>query len=233
MVEPGPQWQATAIIANLRTLASDHNRTGMSRYGIETSNALGVSNATLRPMAKKLGRNHERAVELWQSGIREARLLAIFTEEPDKVSKEQARQWANEFASWEIVDHAADLFVDAGLLMHLVPEFAADEREFVRRTAFAMIAWAAVHLKKTPDEKILAWLPLIEEHAGDNRNYVRKAVNWSLRQIGKRSMACHAPALALARKLSDSFDKAERWVGRGALKELTDPKTLERIRSKK
>ena len=136
------------------------------------------------------------------------------------------------FDSWEIVDHGADLFCDAGLAVELVPVFAADEREFVRRTGFAMMAWAAVHLKKEPDATYLGWLPLIERHAGDGRNFVKKAVNWALRQIGKRSLSLHAPALELAERLAASSDKTARWIGKDAVKELTDAKTLERLAKK-
>jgi len=230
--EPSPDWTAEQAIAHLRSLASAHNVEGMGRYGIETSNALGVSNAVLRPLARTLKRNHQRALDLWASGIREARILALFTEEPKKVTAEQARVMAAEFNSWEIVDHSADLFCDAGLVDELIPEFAADEREFVRRTAFAMMAWGSVHLKKRPDADVLAWLPLIEDHAKDSRNFVKKAVNWALRQIGKRSTACHAPALELAEKLAASDDKTARWIGRDAVKELTAEKTLARLASK-
>ena len=230
--EPSPDWTAQDAIAHLKSMASARNVEGMGRYGIETSNALGVSNAVLRPLARKLKRNHQRALDLWASGIREARVLALFSDEPKKVTADQARAMAAEFNSWEIVDHSADLFCDAGLVDELIPEFAADEREFVRRTAFAMMAWGSVHLKKRPDAEIITWLPLIEDHAQDSRNFVKKAVNWALRQIGKRSMACHAPALALAEKLAASEDKTERWIGRDAVKELTSEKTLARLASK-
>jgi len=230
--EPSPDWSAADAIAHLKSLASQRNVEGMARYGIETSNALGVSNAMVRPLARKLKRNHERALELWKSGIREARVLALFSDEPKKVTADQARAMANEFNSWEIVDHSADLFCEAGLADEMIPEFAADEREFVRRTAFAMMAWGSVHLKKRPDEEIAAWLPLIEQHATDSRNFVRKAVNWALRQIGKRSLACHGPALALARKLAASDDRTARWIGKDAVKELTAEKTLKRLASK-
>lgn len=232
MSEPSPAWSAVDIIAHLRALTSPENIAGMARYGIVTDKALGISNAVLRPIGRALKRDHARAAELWASGIREARLLAFFTEEPGKVTVAQARQWAADFNSWEIVDHAADLFVDAGLKDDLIQEFAADEREFVRRTAFAMIAWSAVHLKKVPDEDILKYLPLIDAHAADGRNFVRKAVNWALRQIGKRSMTCHGPALALAKKLAASANKAERWVGSGAVRELASEKVLERLHAK-
>lgn len=231
--DPSPDWTAGDAIDHLKTLASKRNVEGMGRYGIETSQALGVSNAVLRPLARKLKRNHDRAAELWASGIREARVLALFSDEPKKVTADQARAMAAEFNSWEIVDHAADLFCDAGLVDELIPEFAADEHEFVRRAAFAMMAWGSVHLKKRPDEDITAWLPLIEEHATDSRNYVRKAVNWALRQIGKRSIGCHAPALALAEKLAASDNRTARWIGRDALKELMAEKTLLRLAGRK
>lgn len=230
--EPAPDWTADDAIAHLEGLAQPENVAGMARYGIETARALGVPNAVLRPLAKALKRDHARALELWASGIREARLLALFTEEPKKVTAAQARAMAAGFDSWEIVDHAADLFCDAGLADELVPEFAADEREFVRRAAFAMIAWSAVHMKKLPDAGILRWLPLIETHATDGRTYVWKSVNWSLRQIGKRSPACHAPALDLARKLAESGDRTARRIGHDAARELASAKTLARIERK-
>lgn len=220
------------ILAWLEANGSAENIAGMSRFGINTEKAFGVGNAVLRPFGKTLGHNHERALELWQTGLREARLLAFFTEEPDRVSPTQARDMAGDFSSWEIVDHASDLFVDAGHLDELVPEFAADEREFVRRTAFAMLAWGAVHLKKRDDADFIAFLPLIECYADDPRNFVRKAVNWALRQIGKRNLTCHGPALALAEKLSTSDNKTMRWIGKDAVRELTDDKIRQRLASK-
>lgn len=229
MTEPRPDASAEDIIAFLETLRDPRNIEGMKRYGIVTDRALGISNAVLRPLARRLGRNHERAEALWQTGIREARLIAAFTEEPKKVTAEQARRWAADFNSWEIVDTVSDLFAEARLQDVLIPEFAADEREFVRRTAFAMMAWSAVHMKKAPDATMIDWLLLIERHACDPRNFVRKAVNWALRQIGKRSAACHAPALALAEKLAASDDRTARWIGRDAAKELSDEKVRARI----
>ncbi len=218
------------ILAHLGALASEKNRAGMARYGIRADRAFGVSNAVLRPLARAIGRDHERAQALWASGWREARLLASFTDEPRSVTFGQALAWAGDFDSWEIVDHAADLFAECPDAERLVETFAADEREFVRRAAFAMIAWAAVHRKKAPDDGFLAWLPLIERHATDPRNYVRKAVNWALRQVGKRSPALHEPALALARRLAASGDRTARWIGTDAVRELTDSRTLERLR---
>lgn len=220
------------ILAWLEANGSAENLAGMARFGIHTGTAYGVGNAALRPFAKTLGRNHERAVELWRTGVREAWLLALFTAVPERLSPEQARGWAKDFNSWEIVDHAADLFVEAGHLDELVPEFAADEREFVRRTGFAMIAWGAVHLKQRDNADFISLLPLIEHYATDPRNFVKKAVNWALRQIGKRNLTCHAQALALAEKLAASEDKTARWTGKNAVRELTDEKIHQRLASK-
>jgi 3-methyladenine DNA glycosylase AlkD len=226
----GPDSIASEIVAHLRSMRDPQNVEGMARFGIDTGTALGISNAVLRPLTRTIKRSHQRALDLWDTDIREARLLAAFTDEPKKVTVEQARRWASDFNSWEIVDSVSYLYAEAGLQAALIPEFAADEREFVRRTAFAMIAWSAVHMKKAPDETLLAWLPLIEQHASDPRNFVRKAVNWALRQIGKRNINCHGPVLTLAAQLAASSDKTERWIGKDAVKELTDVKTLARLK---
>ncbi|MBY5553315.1 DNA alkylation repair protein [Rhizobium leguminosarum] len=225
----GPSSDAAELIAHLETLRSEQNVAGMARFGIVTGGALGISNPDIRAVASLAKKDHLRAMRLWRSDIREARLLALYTAEPKRLTTEEARNWANDFNSWEIVDCAADLFVEAGL-DELISDFAADEREFVRRTAFAMIAGAAVHLKKEPDATMLAWLPLIETHSGDPRNFVRKAVNWALRNIGKRNLACHEPALALAKALAESPDKTARWIGKDAVRELAGEKLLARLR---
>lgn len=225
----GPSASAADLIAHLETLRSEKNAAGMARFGIVAEGALGISNPDLRKVARLAGKDHARAKALWKSGIREARLLALYTAEPKKLTPDEARRWATDFKSWEIVDCAADLFIEARLDA-LVAEFADDDREFVRRTAFAMIAGAAVHLKKEPDGTILAWLPLIEAHAGDPRNFVRKAVNWALRNIGKRNRACHAPALALAERLAADTDRTARWIGKDAVRELTNERVLERLK---
>lgn len=226
----GPSSDAEAILAHLRSLRSEENIAGMGRFGIVTDDALGISNPVLQKLARQVKKNPERAMALWQSGIREGRMLALYTFDPKQLDAVTARRLAGDFNSWEIVDTAADLFVEAGLLEALVGEFAADEREFVRRTAFAMIAGASVHLKNEPDTLLIGYLPLIEAHSTDPRNFVKKAVNWALRNIGKRSRTCHGPALALAERLATGTDKTARWIGKDALRELTDPKTIARIK---
>jgi 3-methyladenine DNA glycosylase AlkD len=226
----GPSSSAADLIAHLRTLRSEDNIAGMARFGIATEGAIGISNPDLQKIARLAGKDHARARALWASGIREARMLALYTFEPKELTAAEARELAAGFNSWEIVDCAADLFVEAGLDA-LIADFAADEREFVRRTAFAMIAGAAVHRKQDPDESLLAYLPLIEAHATDGRNFVRKAVNWALRNIGKRNATCHRPALALAERLAAGADRTARWIGKDAVKELTSEKLLARLRA--
>ena len=233
MTLPDPSWSADDIVAHLRSIGVEENLTGMARFGINTATALGIGNSDLRPLARKVRKNHDRALLLWKSGIREARLMAAFTGEPKKLDIGQCRRWAADFDSWEIVDSVADLFAETPFSRELIDEFAEDEREFVRRTAFAMLAWSTVHLKKEPDATFIAYLPLIERHASAPRNFVKKAVHWALRQIGKRSMSLHAPALALAEKLAASPDKTARWIGKDAVKELTDAKQIERLAARK
>jgi 3-methyladenine DNA glycosylase AlkD len=224
-----PASTAQEIIECLRMLGSAENITGMARFGIATDAALGISNVELRRIFRQVKTDHARALDLWRSGIREARILAAFTADPKALTLDEAWRWAGDCNSWEVVDTVADLFVGARYDQALIPEFAADKREFVRRLAFAMIATLAVHLKTEPDSIFLAWLPLIERHADDERNFVKKAVNWALRQIGKRSAVCHAPALALAEKLAASADRTARWTGKDAARELKDGKVLGRL----
>lgn len=221
MSEPRPDWSADEALAHLQSLRNEANIAGMARFGIVTDTALGISNTELRAIARKMKRNHARSIALWATDIREARLLAAFTAEPKRMELATARAWAQDFNSWEIVDGIADLFGAAGFQEPLIAEFAADDSEFVRRTAFTMIAWSAVHLKDAPSETFLPWLDLIEHHSTDERNFVAKAVNWALRQIGKRNAACHGPALALARKLATSDDRTARWIGKDAVRKLS------------
>ncbi|WP_077961033.1 DNA alkylation repair protein [Ensifer adhaerens] len=225
----GPSSTADEIIAHLRSLGSEADLAGMARFGIVTDAAIGLSNVELHKVTRLVKADHRRAHDLWQSGIREARILAAFTADPKALTLDEARRWSDDCNSWEVVDTVADLFVTARVERELIPEFAADEREFVRRIAFAMIATAAVHLKKEPDSTLIAWLPLIEQHSADGRNFVKKAVNWALRQIGKRNAACHGPALALAERLAESSDRAARWTGKDAVRELKSDKVLARL----
>lgn len=232
MSELTPASTAEEIVAHLRTLGSEENRQGMQRYGIRIDRALGISHGVQRDIAKKIKRSHERAFELWATGITEAQFIAALTADPKRFTVEDARRWAAEFDSWDIVDGVSDLFVDTDHWRSLIEEFAEDEREFVRRTAFAMMAWSVVHRKKEPEETFLTFLPIIERHSTDERNFVRKAVSWALRSIGKRSPSLHSAALRVAERLAASDDKTARWIGKDAIRDLNSPATQRRLAAK-
>jgi 3-methyladenine DNA glycosylase AlkD len=224
--------QVDAVLAELRALGSEEGRAGMARFGINTEKAFGVSMAAARPLARKYKRQHDLAAGLWATGIHEARILAALIDDPKLVTRKQMDSWAAEFNSWDLCDQACmKLFAKTPHVAEQVARWAKDEREFVRRAAFATIAGYAVSAKKAADDEFLPFLQLIEVHATDPRNFVKKAVNWALRQIGKRSRALHVPALALAEKLAASDDRTARWIGKDAAKELSDPKQIARLRA--
>lgn len=228
-----PASSAAEVTAHLRSLASQANRAGMQRYRIKVERALGVPHGVQRDIARTIGRNHERAFALWATGIAEARFIAALTVDPRRFMPEDARSWAADFDSWDVVDGVSSLFAATEGWRGLIDSLAADEREFVRRSAFATLAWAAVHRKKEPDQSFAALLPLVEQHATDGRNFVRKAVSWALRSIGKRSETLHGAALATAERLAASSDGTARWIGRNAVRELTDAGTLARLSRKR
>lgn len=215
------------LIGLLKSKAQADRRTGMARFGIEVDAALGVSMPEIRTIGATTVQDHELAQELWQSGIHEARILASLIDKPQWVTRDQCDIWSKDFNSWDVVDQVCgNLFDKTPFVFELVHQWSEREEEFVKRAAFTLIAWSAVHLKKRPDDDFLALLPLIKREAHDGRNFVKKATNWALRQIGKRSAALHAPALELANELAASDDASQRWVGLDAAKELN----IEKIR---
>lgn len=222
----GPASSAAEIVAHLRSIGSEANRQGLLRFGIRIDDALGIPHAEQRKIAKAIGRDHERAFVLWNTGIAEARFIAARTADPTRFSVEDAWRWTSAFNSWDIVDGVSDLFVATQAWKDLIGPFAEDERVFVRRTAFAMIAWSVVHRKQEPDETFLAFLPIIRAHATDDRNFVWKAVSWALRSLGKRSASLNEEAVAVAEDLAAAQTRAARRIGRAALRELTAEKTL-------
>jgi len=218
------------VLVDLKALGSEKNRAGMARFGINIDRAFGVSIAAMTPLARQYRRNHALAQALWASGYHEARILAAFVEEPDKVGKAQMNAWAADFDSWDVCDQVSmRVFAKTPYVADRAERWARDKREFVRRAAFATIAGYTVADKTAADETFLAFLSLIEKYATDPRNFVRKAVNWALRQIGKRSPRLHAAALRLARKLAAMENQTARWIGTDAARELSDPKQIARI----
>ena len=232
----------SAVMDELAGMASDENRAGMARYGINVTDAFGVSVPELRRMAKGLGVDHELALALWDTGNHEARTLAGMVDDPASVSAAQMDQWAADFDSWDVCDQVtSNLFDKTSFAYDKVREWSAAEDQWVKRAAFATAAALAVHDKKAPDERFLEILELVSREAGDGRNFVKKAVNWALRNIGKRNAALHAAAidtaaaiLAAAEALAavdrrDPAARSARWVARDALRELRSDKVLRRF----
>ncbi|OJJ11674.1 hypothetical protein BKI51_08085 [Alphaproteobacteria bacterium AO1-B] len=229
----GEDWSVDRVLDNLTALGSEENRAGMARFGIETSKAFGVPMAELRPLARRIGKQERLADELWASGYHEVRLLAILTIPQAALTDERALRWLSEIKSWDHCDQLTNVLARREGSDALIAPLAAKEEEFLRRAAFALIAWRAVHAKKSPDTEFHSYLPLIRTAASDPRNFVWKAVHWALRQIGKRSASLHGPALQVAEELSENQNKNVRRVGREAFRELNSDKVRQRLLNSK
>jgi 3-methyladenine DNA glycosylase AlkD len=212
---------ASEILASLRTHASPENVAGMARYGISTAGTLGVPVVVIRRLAKQVGRSHELAAELWASGIHEARILATIVDRPEWVTRRQMNQWARDFDSWDVCDQACqNLFRYTPFAWAMAAKWAGAEREFVRRAGFSLLAGLAVKDKGAADADFEALLPLIARASTDERNLVKKAVNWALRSIGKRSPYLRRAAIAAAEDIGGIDSRAARWIASDALREL-------------
>jgi 3-methyladenine DNA glycosylase AlkD len=210
------------VVASLKRLASKKVRDGMARYAIPSDKAWGVGVGQMRAMGKELGRDHALAAGLWKTGWYEPRMLACFVDEPAKVTPAQMDRWCRDFDSWAICDHACfHLFDKTPHAFTKVAEWADRTREFEKRAAFALLASLAGHDKKAADDQFVKCLPLIERAATDERNFVKKGVNWALRGMGRRGPALKAAAVEVAKRLAASKESAPRWVGKDALRELT------------
>ncbi|MBA2622096.1 MAG: DNA alkylation repair protein [Chthoniobacterales bacterium] len=227
-IEASVEEQVQGALRWLKRHSSKRTRDGMARYAIPSDNALGVSVADIRTLAKRLGRNHELALALWKSGIYEARMLTSFVAEPARVTAEQMDRWCRDFDSWAICDTLCfHLFDRTPHAFAKISQWSDKRTEFEKRAAFALLASLALHDKKAGDEPFLKTLPLIERAATDERNFVKKGVSWALRGVGRRNAALNAAAVILARRLLKSSQIATRWVGRDALKELASPKMMQ------
>ena len=212
----------TEIIAKLKLMANPHNVEGMAHFGITGKQVLGISVVRIRQLAKEIGKDHKLAEQLWDSGIHEARILASIIADKHQVTESLMEKWVRDIDSWDVCDQVmGNLFCYSPLALSKIHEWSTREPEFEKRSAFSLLAYVTVHRKKdVSDADLEQLLPLIEAASTDPRNFVKKAVNWALRQIGKHSAYLHAPALRLARKLADSEDKTARWIGKDAVREL-------------
>jgi 3-methyladenine DNA glycosylase AlkD len=232
------------LLDELRAMGSERDRAGMARYGINVENAFGVSIYELRKVAKRLGTDHGLALALWDTGNHEARLLACFVDDPAAVTEAQLERWAADFDSWDVCDQATtSLFDRTPHAWRKAIEWAKRDDEWVKRGGFALMAGLAVHDRGAGDAAYRKLLPLVERRAFDGRNFVRKAVNWALRNVGKRNAALNAAAVACAERIrasanrraggergGDAAARAARWVAADALRELLSDKVRARLR---
>ena len=219
------------IIKELKKHYNQKNVDGMARFGIVSANAFGISAPVIKSFAKKIGKNHELALELWQTGYYDARVIAFLIDDPKLVTKSQMNSWVRDFDSWAICDGTCCyLFRKTPFAFEKILEWAERKEEFVRRTAFSLIAYLAVHDKKRDDKEFLQFLLLIKKYSIDERNFVKKAVNWALRQIGKRSKFLNKEALKIAKEIITIDSKSARWIASDAIRELKNPKILARLK---
>jgi len=221
------------VMAELKSMADPEAAKGMAYFGVRAKAPLGISMPPLRALARRAGRDHALAARLWASGVHEARILAGLVDEPGKVTEAQMDAWARDFDSWDVCDGVCfSLFDKTPWAYEKAVEWAASEQEYVRRVGFAMMAGLALHDKAAPDSRFVEFLPVIERHAGDDRNFVKKAVNWALRQIGKRNAALNGKAIAAGERIRAQGSRAARWVAADALRELRSEAVQARLRAK-
>lgn len=211
------------ILRQLKSLSNPDTVAGMARFGINPKNTYGVSIPVLRKMAKQIGRNHLLAQQLWtSSGIHEARILAGMIDVPEKVTEIQLERWVKDFDSWDVCDQCCSNLFDKTKFAHKKAiEWIKRREEFVKRAGFVLMATLAVHDKEADNQKFIRFLPIIKREATDERNFVKKAVNWALRQIGKRNSALNKIAIHTAKEIQKIDSKSARWIASDAIRELT------------
>ncbi|MEO8624854.1 MAG: DNA alkylation repair protein [bacterium] len=212
---------ADSVLAWLERHSTKATRDGMARYGVPSDNALGVTMADMKVLAKKLGKNHQLAAALWATGVYEARMMTSFVDDPTLVTTTQMDRWCRDFDNWGICDTVCfHLFDRTPYAWKKVAQWHDRDEEFVKRAAFALLWGLTVHDKRATDEQFVQGLTFIEHAATDDRHFVKKAVNMALRATGKRNAALNAAAVAVATRLADSSDPSARWVGKHALREI-------------
>jgi len=222
--------RAEEIVAGLKKHSSKKNREGMSRFGINTGNAFGISIPIIRKTAKEIGKNHELALELWKTKNHEARILAGMIDDAAKVTEKQMEEWVRDFDSWDLCDQCcSNLFDKTPFAYSKAFEWSGREEEFVKRAGFVLMACLSVHDKKAQNRDFERFLPVIKKHCVDERNFVRKAVNWALRQAGKRNARLNKAAIKTAREIQEIESKSAKWIASDALRELESSRVQKRL----
>jgi len=219
------------VLDKLQSKAQPEQLEGMAKYGMTVEQRLGVSVPDMRKLAKEIGRDHKLALDLWRTGIAEARIVAAMVGDPVKLTEEQMEDWVKGIDSWDVCDQVCmNLFEKNQLAWKKIVDWSEREEEFVKRTAFSLIACLAWHDKKVSDEKFIELLPVIIRGATDERNFVKKAVNWALRNIGKRNLNLNEAAINTAKEIRRLDSKAARWVASDAIRELESDAIQSRLR---
>ena len=228
-----PSVDAAGVVAWLKKTGTKRERDGMARFGLPSDKAFGVSVGTMQRRAKEIGQNHDLAVALWDTGWYEARMMAAFVGEPERVTPAEMDRWCDDFDNWGIVDTVCfKLWDRTPHAWRKVDQWSRREEEFVKRAAFALLACLALHDKAAGDDQFIRRLALIERESTDDRNFVKKGVSWAFRLMGRRSQALNEASVALSCRLVDSPSASARWLGRGALKELTSPAVVKKLAAK-
>ena len=218
------------VLEMLAAKANPDQLAGMAKYGMTVDKRLGVKVPQMRKIAKEVGKDHKLALELWETGSTEAMILASMVDVPDEITEEQMEAWVQDFDSWDVCDQVCmNLFDKTHLAWKKIYDWSDREEEFVKRAAYALIACLAVHDKGASDEVFISLIPVIKAGATDNRNYVKKAVSWALRNTGKRNPELNTVALATALELKEIDSKSARWIGSDAIRDLTSDATLRRL----
>lgn len=217
------------VILRLKSLASPENAAGMARFGINGTNTLGISMYTLRDIAKEMKHDHGLALELWGSGFHEARILAGLIDDPKLVTEEQLEEWVSAFDTWDIVDQVSALIAQTPFVIKKIHEWSCRDEEFVKRAAFSLIAEISFYHKTMPDGEFEQFFPIIIRESKDGRNYVRKAVNWALRNIGKKNLYLNKRAVEVAREIQKIDSKSAKWIAADAIRELTGESVRKRL----
>jgi 3-methyladenine DNA glycosylase AlkD len=226
-----PDRSLEEILDVLQSLANPDNVAGMARFGINPHNTLGVSIPQLRKLAREQGKDHNLALALWETGLHEARLLASMVDDIHQVSEDQMESWVRDFDSWDICDQVCgNLFDRTSFAYDKAREWSARSEEFVKRAGFVLMAGLAVHDKKAPDAAFEPFFPILVREACDERNFVKKAVNWALRGLGKRNRSLNQAAIRIALEIQGLNCKAARWIAADALRELTSAKIQSRLK---
>ncbi len=227
------RWTKAAVLRELKALADPRVRAKMAYFGVNVPKALGISAPVLHALARRIGKDHRLAQELWGTSLHEARILATLIGESEKVTAAEMDRWVRDFDSWDVVDAACCyLYAQAKPAWKKAAEWSRRSEEFVKRASFSLVAYLSYKDEAAPDAQFARFLRVIEREAHDERNFVKKAVNWALRNIGKRNARLNREAIRAAERIRRQGSHAARWIAADALRELKSDAVQRRLQRK-